>query len=318
MTCFYRNLTICFVLFILLFNARVSGQIITSVNPGVGYLGSALTVSVSGQSTNFGQGTSTTFVWFSQGSSTIINSDAISVVNSTLVTAKFTFSNVLPTGFYDVNVYNDFNGLMTMYNGFYLNPNPNPPKIISANPASANQGQTLGVTISGQNTNFGQGSSTTSVWFQQGSSTIYPYVYNFVNATTINALFKIPSNALPGYYDVNGFNYIDGYMTLPGGFLVGAVGITELNEKLNVLIYPNPSNGKFNVTINSPLTTHHSQIHVYNELGEKIYTTAIHNLQSTLDISSYPQGIYFVKLFVPSAKPGAGGEEIYTGKILKQ
>ena len=85
-------------------------------------------------------------------------------------------------------------------------------------------------------------------------------------------------------------------------------------------VYPNPSNGKFNVTINSPLTAHRSQIQIYNVLGEKIFQSLVNshlslaappmtNAPMTIDLSSQPQGIYFVQLKI--------GDKVYQQKIVK-
>jgi uncharacterized repeat protein (TIGR01451 family) len=62
-----------------------------------------------------------------------------------------------------------------------------------------------------------------------------------------------------------------------------------LNDKIqspNILIYPNPSTGLFNLsaTVN---------VEVYNIIGELISTT---NNTKTIDLSNEPNGIYFVKL----------------------
>ncbi len=62
-----------------------------------------------------------------------------------------------------------------------------------------------------------------------------------------------------------------------------------LNDKIqspNILIYPNPSAGLFNLSAIA-------NVEVYNIIGELISTT---NNAKTIDLSSEPNGIYFVKL----------------------
>ena len=51
--------------------------------------------------------------------------------------------------------------------------------ISNVNPSIAMEGTTINVAISGQNSNFQQG--TTTVWFNQGSSTIYASNVNVNN-----------------------------------------------------------------------------------------------------------------------------------------
>jgi len=224
-------------------------QFISSINPSNANLGQSLPVSISGQNTNFGQGTSTTNVWFSQGPTIIFPSNT-TIINTNDLTANFSFPNSLPTGYYDVNVSNSIDGIMTVPNGFLLNPNPTPPVIIAAAPDSAKQGQSLTVTITGQYTNFTQGTSTANVWFQQGTSTlIFPSMINVVSDTKIIADFTIPFNAPTGYYDVVTLDDIDGLLVLPNGFYVDSL-ITDVEEfslDNSVEIYPNPSSGIFTI-----------------------------------------------------------------------
>ncbi len=78
----------------------------------------------------------------------------------------------------------------------------------------------------------------------------------------------------------------------------------------NVIIYPNPNNGSFNVYINEPKST--IQIDIYDDLGQKVYETSNENQQSTNAIHFNPgySGIYFIKVF--------DGENVYKDKILIQ
>jgi len=208
---------------------------ISNVSPNNGNLGQTLTVSISGQGTSFGQGTSTTNVWFDQGSSTLIYPTTTSVINSGQVDANFIFPNSIPTGFYNVNVVNSIDGQMTVPNGFLLNPNPNPPYIDSITPFTAGQGQVLTVTISGQHTNFSQGTTTANVWFSQGTSTlIYPDNMTVISDTKISAGFTIPSNALLGFYDVNSYDDLDGQLTLSGGFHITGCTFSLTSSETNV------------------------------------------------------------------------------------
>jgi len=185
--------------------------LINSINPESGHPGQTLTVTISGQNTNFSQGTN--MVWFEQGTSTI-QAYNINSVNNTILNATFNLP-YSPLGYYDVNCYSSYNGLLQpLENGFLLEF----PTINSINPESGNPGQTLMVTISGQNTHFTQG--TNMIWFEQGSSTIQAYNVNSVNDTILDATFNLPYYPL-GYYDVSGSNYYDGtFIPLENGFLL--------------------------------------------------------------------------------------------------
>jgi hypothetical protein len=85
-------------------------------------------------------------------------------------------------------------------------------------PNNGNLGTTIPVSISGQNTNFLQGTGT--LVFVQGSSTLITSNLLFNSNTDLGATLTIPSNAYPGYYDVYFTNALDGTMLLVSGFYV--------------------------------------------------------------------------------------------------
>lgn len=74
-------------------------------------------------------------------------------------------------------------------------------------------------------------------------------------------------------------------------------------------IYPNPNNGKFLLqgAMSDGLETNFT---IFNILGEIIYQTEIPGLQFEFDLSSQPQGIYFMRI--------NEGEKVFFEKILLQ
>lgn len=82
----------------------------------------------------------------------------------------------------------------------------------------------------------------------------------------------------------------------------------ELQEKIS--IYPNPSNGKFQLVIGSLPFDENCNLVIYNLQGEKIYQSAITNPKSDIDLSNYGNGIYFLKIYDEN--------KVYAAKILKQ
>lgn len=195
----------------------LQAQVLTSVNPNMALQNQTLQVAVSGQNTYFNQGTSTA-VWFSQGSSTYKFPTSITVTGPDLLIAQFGFNYGDPPGYYDVNVYDDVDGMIWLPASFFLAPGGNPPQLVSVNPDNAHQAQLLTVSISGQNTSFQQASQ--SVWFNQGSSLISAFSYTPVNDTILLADFFIPLNQPTGLYSTNVWNQLDGNMTLPSSFTV--------------------------------------------------------------------------------------------------
>ena len=98
------------------------------------------------------------------------------------------------------------------------------------------------------------------------------------------------------------------------------VGINDVNASEVLKIFPNPSNGVFQYYLSNKLRTT-DIIEIYNILGEKVLNEtrmssdfSIHkisdNQANKIDISTYPKGIYIVKIIA--------GVKIYTEKIVVQ
>ncbi|MBA3706269.1 MAG: T9SS type A sorting domain-containing protein, partial [Bacteroidetes bacterium] len=71
--------------------------------------------------------------------------------------------------------------------------------------------------------------------------------------------------------------------------------IIDANQSENHFqIYPNPSNDKLTVSfhnINKP------ELKIFNALGEEVFSQKISNsLQTTIDISQFHSGIYFIRV----------------------
>ena|ERR1035437_2001047 len=80
-------------------------------------------------------------------------------------------------------------------------------------------------------------------------------------------------------------------------YRVGAGGVNEINNIINVSISPNPTSGAFQIQMdNRKLSIENYQLAIYNVLGECIYqhTGSSSNLQ--IDLSEAKNGIYFLQL----------------------
>ena len=74
-----------------------------------------------------------------------------------------------------------------------------------------------------------------------------------------------------------------------------SVGLSENSLINSFIIYPNPTNGVFQIKTNA--TALNSTIKIYNVLGELVYSQNMKNSSSMMDLRYLEKGVYFIKLF---------------------
>ena len=85
------------------------------------------------------------------------------------------------------------------------------------------------------------------------------------------------------------------------------LGINDLIvQDGSIIVYPNPSSGRFTISSNSPITS----IEIYNLLGERIYSDFNFAQKTLIDLSGYHSGIYLIKIY--------SGSKNYNRKIIVQ
>jgi len=110
-----------------------------------------------------------------------------------------------------------------------------------------------------------------------------------------------------GSYSAEGIN--SGWQ-LDCGLITNPTAVEFTVYGLQFIVYPNPSNGRFNVIASEAKQSH---FEIYNSLGNKIHQ--LHNYSGSnvpVDLSSNPDGIYFLQV------RNENGELIYSGKLIKQ
>ncbi len=90
-------------------------------------------------------------------------------------------------------------------------------------------------------------------------------------------------------------------------FVTIAAGVKENSNSISNTIYPNPSKGVFTVQTEKSIT---GSIEIFNVVGEKIYSKAIQNEKTEINLRNENTGIYFVKI--------SNGETSVTKKIVIQ
>jgi len=124
--------------------------------------------------------------------------------------------------------------------------------IASVAPNAGNRGQTLDVTITGNNTHFYSASGTSVNFEFLGASSTNINSVNIIHDGERRVNLTIPSFTADGFYDVTVSNLTDGNVTMTDGFQIGGnIGVNELNGNGSVSVYPNPSLDHLNVIYSS-------------------------------------------------------------------
>jgi len=86
-------------------------------------------------------------------------------------------------------------------------------------------------------------------------------------------------------------------------------GIIEFQNDNLISIIPNPTTNSINIMINgNDATNEKNDISIFNAMGKIIYQNRISSNQTTIDLSSFAKGIYFIKV--------QSGDKIYTDKVI--
>ena len=79
---------------------------------------------------------------------------------------------------------------------------------------------------------------------------------------------------------------------------VGYTGVEEVNLEESVNLYPNPSNGEFNLSLNFPIEQD-VEIRIFNTIGELLASRTMNNTSSSIvefNLNSNAEGFYFVNV----------------------
>lgn len=171
-----------------------------SIVPDTASQGENVTITLYGTNTNFEKAGVNNSVYLRNGYSQIF-AIATNPVDSVTLEARFYFDYSYPVGLYSISVNNTSDGEITIPNAFGLLKGPNLPAILSVNPDTVTQGETLDIEVTGENTDFTQG--TNVVYFEQGNTVFYTSYPTITSATslTINQSFNIDFPV--GYYNLS-------------------------------------------------------------------------------------------------------------------
>jgi hypothetical protein len=88
-------------------------------------------------------------------------------------------------------------------------------------------------------------------------------------------------------------------------------GSTELSSTDEIKVYPNPTTGHFNISLNEPMDREY-EIEVFNNLGGIVQKSMRQrNEQSAqIDLSGLPSGMYLIRI--------RAGNKSYQSKVFKE
>lgn len=92
-----------------------------------------------------------------------------------------------------------------------------------------------------------------------------------------------------------------------GHFICSSVGVDELPNKISIKLFPNPINRLATFQINQNLDQHF-ELKIINSLGDKYIQQKISEVETELDLSNLPNGIYIYQL--------SNSENNFTGKFI--
>ncbi|RLD42170.1 MAG: hypothetical protein DRI86_12145, partial [Bacteroidetes bacterium] len=177
---------------------------IETIDPTIGHQDHTELIDIVGLNTHFDISGGCT-VWLSGKDS--VGSSSNNYTSSTEMDAEFYFNSDDSLGLYDLHIENTFDTLVKT-NCFELRLNPT---IKSFTPDNARQGDTVMVTIIGNNTNFTQSSIHTMLTMNmEGDDLIVAFYNNVVDDTTLESSFYIPETANIDMWNLEIESNIDG------------------------------------------------------------------------------------------------------------
>lgn len=118
-----------------------------------------------------------------------------------------------------------------------------------------------------------------------------------------NTLIIFDKTVTDQYYQAFHYLYVEG-----GGALAVA---DQASNHRRVLLYPNPTEGNVYFKVDNSLSSSKGSVAVYNVVGSKITEKAFNTMaNASIDLSSYPKGIYFINIKVD--------EYTYQAKVLRK
>lgn len=218
-----------------------------------------------------------------------------------------------PTGNYDLHVWNNIDGSLSISDAVNIEPAGNTPEILFIEPDSAYRGESLQIEAFADHTWFAW-VEYIDVWMKRTGSTeiISGGAMTIEGNGWLTVDFSMPVSGVAGDYDFYIEDEIDGEMVKVGAFYLidTVVGINPVARAKNMALYPNPAQDR--IFIDSPGFDGTCDIVIYNLSGQKKEIADVRLYPETsleINIEDLNQGFYFIHVLTK--------EEIIVKKLIK-
>ncbi|MFO7370712.1 MAG: T9SS type A sorting domain-containing protein [Bacteroidales bacterium] len=189
---------------------------ILSINPDTIVQGELLSVEITAGNIDFTQGSNV--ITLSQGT-VFVRQLQPSSTSPTSLTADVLLNIDHPEGLYDVSIWNTAADVtMTMAGGIFVKPDLSAASLSQVSPLDAEQGETITMTLQGNNTNFISSGANNEVWLIGADEGIAATGVNAEDSETLTAEFSFTYGHPSGIYSVNLRNSYDGTITFEDPF----------------------------------------------------------------------------------------------------
>ena len=135
---------------------------------------------------------------------------------------------------------------------------------------------------------------------------VAPYSYSWTGPSGFTANSEDLTGLESGLYSVTITDANGCVLTLVDILVDSFIGLLE-NGQLTFTVYPNPSEGLFNIHFNGN-AVNNAKVCVYDLTGRMVYQTAISNMgDMTIDISNRANGTYILEVLVDNNEAGFRG-----------
>jgi hypothetical protein len=272
-----------------------------SINPDAAKQGQSVYILLHATNTNFNKSGAINSVYLNMDYKKIY-AITINTIDSVTLEAMFSFTYAHTVGTYSVNVYNDFDGTITIPNGFKLSGGNSTPSVLTVDPDTVNQEEALEIQVTAENIDFTQG--TNFIYFKHENTELYMPLGTPTSPTSLNIHYTFGSNTPLGYYDLSISNTESGIrITKPNALYLKSGILTDLSyiSRDGELYYPNPANSCLY------FKNKYQMVELYDLNGHKILESKQSDI---LNISELQKGIYIIKLKM--------GNEFLVSKLIVQ